>query len=182
MKRNELLELRELVAKEIKRRERIKELLDNYFVKEYLVMTKTKEVTLDTNIREVLDMLLANYSITKTNGIYVCTRSYNIDWRVCYEETNYYYQDTAINSKSAEHKTYVDIESGKSINAIKESTDGRNKPIISAFEQEYIVLNPYNTSKNDNGYNEVRLDFFETSLKDGQAKAKKMILAKYPIL
>ena len=53
MKRNELLELRELVAKEIKRRERIKELLDNYLVKEYLEMTKTKKVTLDTNIREL---------------------------------------------------------------------------------------------------------------------------------
>lgn len=52
--------------------------------------------------------------------------------------------------------------------------------LISTFESERLVLNPYNTSKNSNGYDEVRLDFFETAIKDSQAKARKLVLSKYP--
>ena len=48
------------------------------------------------------------------------------------------------------------------------------------FENENIILNPYNTSNNRNGYDEVKYDFFETALKNGQAKAKKLVLSKYP--
>ncbi len=50
------------------------------------------------------------------------------------------------------------------------------------FENDNIILNPYNTSTNRNGYDEVKMDFFKTSIEKGQAKAKKLILTKYPRL
>ena len=33
-----------------------------------------------------------------------------------------------------------------------------------------------------NGYNEVKYDCFNTAIKEGQAKAKKLVLSKYPRL
>ena len=181
MKRNELIKISELVNEEIKRRERINELLRNDLVIEYLDITKTKPVDLDiNNIKEIISKVLSSYTITKTNGIYVCTSAWYTDWEVCYEETNYYSQDVEINSEYAEHKVYTDIESGECIGASKKQNKGDKRQLISTFEQDNIVLNPYNTGNNRNGYDEVRFDFFETALKDGQAKAKKLVLTKYP--
>ena len=42
------------------------------------------------------------------------------------------------------------------------------------FENENIILNPYNTSNNRNGYDEVKMDFFKTSIEKGQAKVKNL--------
>ncbi len=181
MKRNELIQLRELVDDEIKRRKRIKELLGNELVMEYLEITKTNPVDLDiNNISEIISKVLSSFTISKTNGIYVCTSAWYTDWKVCYEETNYYSQDVDINSEYAESKIYTDIESGECICAKKVVNCMDIRPLISNFEQNNIVLNPYNTGNNRNGYDEVKFDFFETALKDGQAKAKKLVLTKYP--
>ena len=181
MKRNELIELRSLVKNEIKRRERIQELLKNELVIEYLKVTKTKPVNLDSNnIKEIISKVLSSFTITKTNGIYVCTSAWYTDYEICYEETNYYSKDVEINSECAESKIYTDIESGKCISAKRVANCMDIRPLISNFERDNIVLNPYNTGNNRNGYDEVQLDFFETALKDGQAKAKKLVLNKYP--
>ena len=181
MKRNELIQLRELVNGEVKRRERIEQLLENDLIKEYIELTNSKEIKLDSNnVEEILNQVLSSFSITKTNDIYVCTRAYYIDWNVRYEETNYYSRNVEINSQYAEHRVYIDIESGENIGAIREANGIDREPLISTFEKDNIVLNPYNTWKDGNGYDEVRFDFFETALKDGQAKAKKKILKKYP--
>ena len=145
MKRNELIQLRELVNDEIKRRERIKELLKNELVMEYLEITKTNPVDLDiNNIKEIISKILSSFTITKTNGIYVCTSAWYTDWEVCYEETNYYSKEVDINSEYAEHKVYTDIESGECIGASKESSNSDRRQLISNFEQNNIVLNPYN--------------------------------------
>lgn len=181
MKRNELIQLRELVDDEIKRRKRIKELLGNELVMEYLEITKTNPVDLDiNNISEIISKILSSFTITKTNDIYVCTSAWYTDYRICYEDTEYYSQYVAIDSEYAECKIYTDIESSKSITAVKEEKERYGRPLISTFETDNIVLNPHNISKNQNGYEEVKFDFFETALKDGQAKAKKLVLSKYP--
>ncbi len=181
MKRNELIKLRELVTKEIKRRERIKELLENDLIREYIEITNTKVKELDSsNIREILNQILSSFSITKTNEIYVCTSAYCIDYEIVYEETTTYRENVEINSPKAMHKIYTDIETGKHISATEKSNNSGNGQLISDFEKNNIVLNPYNTCQNLNGYYEVKLDFFETAVNDGQAKAKKLILTKYP--
>lgn len=178
MKKNELLKLRELLNKEKNRRKRIKELLENDFVKEYLCITSTDCVNLDCNdIRGILSDILSNCRVTSTNNIYVATRAYFLDCRINYEETNYYRSNVLINSVEAENKIYKDIESGNIV--VGYSTSDDTRPLISTFEKENIVLNPYNTCENKNGYDDVRLDFFSTAIEQGQTKAKLLILEKY---
>ena len=167
------------MAKEIARRDRLKVLLTNDLIKEYIELSNTKAKKLNSD-QELLKNILSSFLITETNEIYVCTKAYLVDWDVSYEETNYYHQNLAINSPKAEYKIYVDIESGNFFTKRNEVPDGNIEKLISTFEQNHIVLNPYNTCDNKNGYNEVRLNFFETAIKDGQAKAKKLILEKYP--
>ena len=43
----------------------------------------------------------------------------------------------------------------------------------------YIILNPYSSSKNENGFKEVQKDFFTTAVVKGQPKAKQLVLGKY---
>ncbi len=180
MKRNELIELRELVKKEIERRERINTLLESDLVREYIELTNIPIYELDSeNIREILNDILKDYKITKTNGIYVCTSAYYMDCHISYEDTEYYTQDVNINSEYAEHKTYRDIESGKVVRAIQKKEQNYARPLISVFENEEIVLNPYNTGKDLNGYYEVRMDFMEEAINKGQAQAKRLVLSKY---
>ena len=185
MKRNELIELRELVKNERDRRIRIKKLLDSELVKEYLLLNNIDPVILETdNIREIIDNILKTFTITETNGIYVCIRAYYIDCDICYEDTHCYTRDSEINSATATFRKYQDIENGKIFNAVKRKEDKRsyNYPFFSEFEVNNIVLNPYNKGEDNNGYDEVKYDFFNTAIKDGQAKAKKLVLSKYPRL
>ena len=182
MKRNELIKLRELVTKEVERRERIKTLLENELVKEYLELSKIEPNELDSNnIKEILNQILNDFTISKTNGIYVCTVAYYTDYRICYEDTDYSTKYTKIDASYADYRTYTDIESLKSIVASKDKNKYYNA-VIKEFEENNIVLNPYNTCKDKNGLNEVRMDFFENSLKQGQAKSKQLLLKKYPRL
>ena len=180
MKRNELIILRELLMEEINKRKRINYLLEQDLIKEYLELANIKSKELDTlNINKILNEILKDYKITKTNNIFVCTNSYYLDYDICYEDTNYYTREVSINSEYAERRIYKDIESGKIIRATKELNDYFKRPLINDFEKDNIVLNPYNTCNKENGYNEVRLDFFKEAINKGQAKAKQKILKKY---
>ena len=181
MKRSELIQLKELVTKEVERRENIEKLLESDLIQEYIKITNTKVNKLDSNnIREILKQILSSHSITKTNEIYVCTSAYYTDYDIIYQDTIYYQKNVEMNSERATNKIYTDIESGEAISATKElGADGKGQSILT-FEQNNIVLNPYNTHQNLNGYYEVKFDFFETAIKDGQAKAKKLVLTKYP--
>lgn len=182
MKRSELIQLRKLVDEETKRRERIQELLRNELVREYLEIAKIKPLDLDNSLNEIINQILSSFTITETNGIYVCTSAWYSDFHICYEDTEYYSVDVDINSKRAEYKIYADIESGKKVKAIKEGSNsyGRTFPFINDFEKDNLVLNPYNNSENQNGYGEVRTEFFKEALKKGQPKSKMLILSKYP--
>ena len=181
MKRNELIQLKELVTKEVERRKRIEKLLESDLVQEYIELTNAKVNKLDSNnIREILKQILFSHSITKTNEIYVCTSAYYMDYEIIYQDTIDYTKNVEINSHRATHKIYTDIESGEKISATNKLDNNGQGQLISTFEQNHIVLNPYNTHQNWNGYYDVKLDFFETAIKDGQAKAKKLVLTKYP--
>ena len=185
MKRNELIELRELVSNEIKRRKKIKDLLKNNLILEYLKITNTKFEELDdSNIKEILEHILHTFTITKTNGIYVCTGAYYVDCDICYQDTSYYTRSVDIDSNQSEFRLYSDIENGKIFKSTRsnETKQNHNYPLFKEFEENNIVLNPYNKSENNNGYNDVKYDFFETAIKDGQTKAKKLVLSKYPRL
>lgn len=185
MKKSELIKLRNLVEQEKQRRERIKELLTNPLIQEYLRITSTEYKDLDeSNITEMLEHILSSFEITQTNGIYVCTSAYYIDCDICYEDTSYYTKSADIDSNIAEYRLYTNIENDKRYKAVKDKTirNRDNNPSFNDFESNNIILNPYNTNVDMNGYNEVKYDFFNTALKDGQAKAKKLVLSKYPRL
>ena len=162
----------------------LEELLKNDLVEEYLRLSETTSIDLDPdNMREILKQVLSSFTITKTNGIYVCTSAYYLECDICYEETSYSARDVDMDSEYADYKTYTDIENGKSIHAVRSSENGSYyKHFISQFEKENIILNPANSRRNNNAFDDVQFNFFETSLKDGQAKAKRFILSKYPKL
>lgn len=123
--------------------------------------------------------MLTEFKVKNSNGIYVCTNAYYFDCRVCYQDTECFIVDVNIDSKHAERKMYFDIETG---NIIRAYDDDYYSPLIEDFEKNNIVLNPYNSGNNMNGYEEVKMDFFEGILNNGQDKVKKMILSKYPRL
>ena len=175
MKKSELTKLRRLVKAEITRRKQINELLDKKDVLEYLKLidgcTDKKDLE---DIRGILAEILKGFKVKETNGIYVCTAAFDEDSR----SPCIYYQKP--DDKTPERKRYKDIESGKEI-----TTDWNYGQQIRQFERSNIVLNPYNATYNnknikENGYEEVRLDFYEESYKNGQYNAIKKVLSKYP--
>ncbi len=184
MKKYELLKLRKELLQEIERRKRVNELLETDSIKEFMKLSNVKVKALkEDDIRGILRSILKNFAITETNGIYVCIGTFFTDYNISYEETNYYSRRTSFDSKYAEYRIYRDIEDEKTKKAYFKQEDiqrGYPQLLSSEFEGKNIVLNPYNTEDNENGYSEVREKFFMTAIDKGQAKAKKLILDKYP--
>ena len=178
MTREELLYLREELQKEVKKRERIKELLKEDNVQELLTLTSTNYNKFLKNDYELLLQILKDYKITNTNNIYVVTAAYYSEFILC----DSLHHNVPIDSEKVEGKNYVNIESKQLTQAwIKERVyDGRIE--TSEFERNNIVLNPYNSSDNNNGYEEVRREFLENALKYGEEESKKLLLEKYPRL
>ena len=180
METKDLIRLRKLLNKDIKKINRIEELQKNKDILEYLELTGIKKfIDEEIDIREYsLRQILENFKIEQTNGIYVCTRAFYTTYNITYEETNTYSVDTDIDSKHATFKIYEDIESKKTIPATREKSMYYQNT-IEDFENENIVLNPCNTCKNANDFEEVRYEFFDRCLRNGQEKGKKLILEKY---
>jgi inorganic pyrophosphatase/exopolyphosphatase len=179
LQRSELIKLRKLVKEELDKRERIKELLKSDLLSEYLSLTGEEKTSItNETLEDIIERVLKTFKITKTNGIYVCTSAYYVDCKICYEDTEYYTYSVDIDNKFAEYKTYNDIENDRLITAVREKEYDR--PLIKDFERNNIVLNPYNKEANNNGYKEVRNEFFKNAIKYGEAKSKKLILSKYP--
>lgn len=183
MKKYELVKLKKQLQQEISRRKRVNELLENELIQEFLKLTDVKmEAFEDENTREILFSILENFTITETNGIYVCTGTFFRDCDICYEETTYYSSAIDFDSKYAEYRIYCDIENGRRQTAYmkKEDFSRCSRLLATEFEESNIVLNPYNSEKKQNGYDEVREKFFMTAIEEGQGKAKKLILDQYP--
>ena len=210
MKREELVKLKKMYNQELERRTRINQLLQEDNVLEYLKLNGINPERLQIkNTWSIIKELLENIEITETNGILVHTSNYMLECKICYEETDYYRITVPFNDNKTEYQTFRNIETGKiytscSDDYVKSEFDSNdykyrfpNKPnmtlkefcfelhnrlLTSELRQKYTILNPYNSSKNQNGYEEVRKDFFETAITKGQPSAKKLILSKYPLM
>jgi len=180
MKQIEIDILRDKLNKEINRRKRIKTLLNTKTVKEYLDITGTDKVVLSIRPREVLEDILKGFKVSKTNKIYVCVGANYVDCSISYEDTSFYTTEVEPDSNRAENRQYTDIESGDMVFGTISEHDPYGRPNIKEFEKDNIVLNPYNSKVECNGYQEVRLDFFETALSKGEEEAKRLVLNKYP--
>ncbi len=181
MTKNELLILRELFKNEMSRLSRINELSDDNKVKEFIALLGI-EYSKDIDIYKTLNDILEAISITKTNGIYVCTGTFYNECITQYQETDYFTRHTDFDSKHAEFREYCDIESLKYVRAFTDSKYMEGDDIYrltAVFERENIVLNPYNTFINLNGLHNVRFDFFTRSIETDQSQAKKYVINKY---
>lgn len=212
MKREELIKLKKMYNQELERRTRINQLLKEDNVLEYLKLNGIKLERMQIeDTWSIIKELLKNIEITETNSILVHTSNYMLECKICYEETDYYCFPVPFNDNKTEYQTFRNIETGKiytscSDNYVKNEFDNNNysyyfpdknesnitlsefchklhnRVLTSELRQKYTILNPYNSSKNQNGYEEVRKDFFETAITKGQTSAKKLILSKYPLM
>ena len=212
MKREELIKLKKMYNQELERRIRINQLLKEDNVLEYLKLNGISLERMQIeDTWSIIKELLKNIEITETNSILVHTSNYMLECKICYEETDYYRIAVSFNDNKTEYQTFRNIETGKiytscSDDYVKNEFDNNNysyyfpdknesnitlsefchkfynRVLTSELRQKYIILNPYNSSKNQNGYEEVRKDFFETAITKGQTSAKKLILSKYPLM
>ncbi len=212
MKREELVKLKKMYNQELERRTRINQLLQEDNVLEYLKLNGIFPDRLQIEDKwSIIKELLKNIEITENNGILVHTSNYMLECKMCYEETDYYRITVPFNDNKTEYQTFRNIETGKiytscSDDYVKNEFDNNNysyyfpdknesnitlsefchkfynRVLTSELMQKYTILNPYNSSKNQNGYEEVRKDFFETAITKGQTSAKKLILSKYPLM
>ena len=210
MKREELIKLKKMYNQELERRTRINQLLKEDNVLEYLKLNGIIPERMQIeDTWSIIKELLKNIEITETNSILVHTSNYMLECKICYAETDYYRLPVPFNDNNTEFQTFRNIETGKiytscSDDYVKSEFDSNdykyrfpNKPnmtlnefclelhnrlLTSELRQKYTILNPYNSSKNQNGYEEVRKDFFETVITKGQTSAKKLILSKYPLM
>lgn len=212
MKREELIKLKKMYNQELERRTRINQLLKEDNVLEYLKLNGMNLERMQIeDTWSIIKELLKNIEITETNSILVHTSNYMLECKICYEETDYYRFPVPFNDNKTEYQTFRNIETGKiytscSDNYVKNEFDNNNysyyfpdknesnitlsefchklhnRVLTSELRQKYTILNPYNSSKNQNGYEEVRKDFFETAITKGQTSAKKLILSKYPLM
>ena len=212
MKREELIKLKKMYNQELERRTRINQLLKEDNVLEYLKLNGINLERMQIeDTWSIIKELLKNIEITETNSILVHTSNYMLECKMCYEENDYYRITVPFNDNKTEYQTFRNIETGKiytscSDDYVKNEFDNNNYSyyfpdknesnitlsefchkfynhvLTSELRKKYTILNPYNSSKNQNGYEEVRKDFFETAITKGQTSAKKLILSKYPLM
>lgn len=205
MKRTELIKLKKLLQKEIARRDRINELLSNDLIQEFISLNNLNVQDLPIDDKWIiLEELLKGFEITESNGILVCVGSFITDCSICYQETNYYSREVSFDNEYIEYQMFQDIETSKIHTAYSDSYIQREveeehkyypkmkiipsefchkryrRYLTSELKEKYTLLNPYNSSKNENGFKEVRKDFFTTAIEKGQPKAKQLVLTKYP--
>ena len=205
MKKAELIRLKRLLQKEVDRRNRINELLSSDLIQEFLSLNKLDINKLEADDKWIiLEELLKEFKITESNGILVCTACYTTDCTIYYQETEFYTSPISFDSNYVEHHAFKDIETGKICKAYSDRyihnlvrEENRNYPrsyispsefchkrygmyLVSELKERYTILNPHNSLENENGYKEVRKDFFTTAIEKGQTKAKQLVLSKYP--
>lgn len=204
MKRQELVRLKRELQQEMERRERINELLKNELIIEFMKLNRLdiQEIQVD-NVWLILEEILKDFSITESNGILVCLGNYRHSCRVCYQEYEYEEATLSFDSEYTEYQRFRDIETGKVYKTyldkyIRKEFDEYpeyykekyqsyenfcheryGRYLTSELKEKYILLNPYNSSARENGFDEVRKDFFMEAIVSGQPKAKQLVLNKY---
>ncbi len=175
MKREELLYIKKRLQELKKERDKS----TNFNSEEELQQSNQSDYNL-------LLRILNNFKLSETNGIYVCTDAYYFSQWIGLLDSETYSVQTAIDFKGIDGRFYCDVEDNKFIVGTMDKEEALrwkgDRYYIPDFEKEHIILNPYNTPENLNGYFEVKKDFWENAVKYGQEKAKKLILNKYPRL
>lgn len=205
MKKAELIRLKKLLQQETDRRNRVNELLSNDLIKEFLSLNNLDIQKFSIEDKWlVLEELLKEFEITESNRILVCIKNYIIQCNICYQETSYDTKEVPFDNEYIQYQLFKDIETGKIHTAYKDKyiqrkIDEENKYgirsdmtpsefchnrygryLVSELIEKYIILNPYNSSTNNNGFKDVQKDFFITAVEKGQPKAKQLVLSKYP--
>lgn len=201
MKKSELVKLKKLLKQEIDRRERINMLLSNDLIQEFLLLNNLNIHELEINDKwYILNEILKDFQITESNGILVCTGSYFTNRITSYHEIDFEEVPISFTDPYVQYQKFEDIETNKIYTAYtdkgierkinylkgvkmnpKEFCHSRYKCLlVSELIAKYVIFNPYNSSKNKNGFKEVQKDFFLTAIEQGQPKAKQLILSKYP--
>lgn len=207
MKKAELIKIKKLLQQETDKRNRINELLSNDLIQEFILLNRLDIQNLPSEDKWlILEDLLKEFQITESNGILVCTGNYIVQCSIYYQETSYDTKEVPFDSEYIQYQLFKDVETGKIHKSyteqyIQRRIDEENKYVIrlnmtpsefchkkynrylvSELQDKYTLLNPHNTSKNNNGYKEVQKDFFVTAVEKGQPKAKQLVLDKYPIM
>lgn len=202
MKPSELIKLKKLLQQETKKRNRMNELFNNEIIQEFILLNEINLNPPETDKYVILNELLKKFEITESNGILVCIGNYLPIREIIYQETNCYEKKVEFDNEYIHYQKFKDIETNRIYKAYTDSYIQKsfekdsyyryyltpseycyklfNKYLVSELKEKYTILNPYNTIKNDNGFNEVRKDYFITSIEQGQTKAKQLILKKYP--
>lgn len=204
MNKTELIKLKKQLQQEINRRNRINELLSNNLIQEFISLNNLNIKELQTNNKwPILEDLIQKNPITESNGILVCTGSYYTACSICYQETDYYEKEVPIDSPNIQYQRFLDIETKDVYMAytdkyIQSRVDEENKYfkrfktpseychskygkyLVSELMDKYIIINPSNSTKIENGFEDVQKDFFTTAIEKGQPKAKQLVLTKYP--
>lgn len=155
--------------------------IENKNIERYLELSRDHlgEV-LSTDPWSILKPYLDKHRIEQTNGIYVCTGYYaNVEKTIYTEEEIFSIPFNRFYSCANLFREYKNIENKIKVKAPVFKRDGI---ATSNFEDNNIVLNPYNKADQENGFEEVRRLFFNTSLEKGQEEAKKLVLSRYPQL
>lgn len=203
MKKEKLVKLKKLLKEELNRRNRVNELLSNDLIQEFMLLNNQKMNELEIDKWLILEEILKEFKITESNGILVCIGNYIVQSKICYQETNYYTEEVSFDNLYIEYQKFKDIETNMIHKAYKDDyiqriieeensyyTNVKITPsefchnkygryLVSELMEKYTILNPYNSSKNDNGFNEVKKDYFMTAIEKGQPDARKLVLSKY---
>lgn len=182
MKREELVKLKRAYLQEIERRKRINKLLDNKDVNELIELLNIEIENDRVSLEElsILREILKDKKIISTNSIYVCISTKRVECDVCYQDTTFREINVSFDSPYREIRLYKDIENGHTSVAHFSNEEAHDFNTVEYFEKNNIVLNPHNSSENNNDYQLVREDYILNSIKFGQPKSKKLLLEKYP--
>ena len=150
----------------------------------------------------ILKEILKEFQITESNEILVCVGSFVTRSRIYYQETEYYTEEVPIDYPNIQYQTFKNIETKdiymaytdkyiqsrldeenmyfKRFNTPSEYCQYYRRCLVSELMDKYIILNPSNSTKIENGFEDVQKDFFTTAIEKGQPKAKQLVLTKYP--
>lgn len=183
MKEELLIKIREELESEKKRQEennnknkRIKELLKDEKVKEFLGLTglnyeigSTKKKVTDDIIASIYSKYLYLIKESETNGLYVYlgTYKYNDEIDIVHGGRDY---RVPYDSIKADYRVYQNVELWGSVHVLINKCE--------EFEKTHRIINPM-VDASDKTFYQIQKDFFIRAVKDNQESAKKMILRKY---
>lgn len=183
MTSNDLRKIKTKLEEKIQRRNKLNKYLNDKKIQKFIDLANIKVDKKDVNKEKLLNEVLNDIIIKNTDNIYICDAAYTLDCIIEQDDKIYYERKVDFGYKDIKYKDYINIESEVSTicykdESILETSNIDKFLLINDFEKENIVLNPYNISGN-NGFNEVRLEYFLNALEFGKTKAKSMLLKKY---